>query len=471
MSEPEFPKQSGWSGSDGRRILLVLPNWIGDAAMAWPVVWALVRSLPGWRFVIAAPAAVNSLYRVVLPAVLGRPGGAWTASAGTCEGSGADASAAAGAAAGGAAGGDLRGAPSACVSGNFVDVGSSAGRGPLERLRGALEVRGGGVPEAAFLFPTSPGAALFALAAGAGVRVGRARSGGGVFLTHSLPHPEDFRSRHRLRYWFELLPLFVEVVAGRGEGFSCARGMAGEVERSLVMGPGRWLSLPAVVRESAAAWGAAWRSALDAPGSGAAEDAAAQRLRAWRSRRCAGAPLLAVAMGGRSGEAKRWPPGRHARLAAALHRAGRIGGVVVVGAAEDSASAAEFRAALAAAAAPPPPVLDLCGATSLPELCSLFASGAFLALSANDSGPMHLAALCGVPTLTAFGSTSPAFTAPLSPDSRWISSSLDCSPCFARRCPRGATADDASAVPPCMEELRPEALLSLLSEAPPAGFS
>lgn len=44
-------------------------------------------------------------------------------------------------------------------------------------------------------------------------------------------------------------------------------------------------------------------------------------------------------------------------------------------------------------------------------------AGAFIG---NDSGPGHLAAMCGVPTFTIFGPQLPEWFAPLHPDSEWI---------------------------------------------------
>jgi heptosyltransferase-2 len=44
-------------------------------------------------------------------------------------------------------------------------------------------------------------------------------------------------------------------------------------------------------------------------------------------------------------------------------------------------------------------------------------AGAFIG---NDSGPGHLAAICGVPTFTLFGPQLPEWFAPLHPASEWI---------------------------------------------------
>ncbi len=52
----------------------------------------------------------------------------------------------------------------------------------------------------------------------------------------------------------------------------------------------------------------------------------------------------------------------------------------------------------------------------------------------NDSGPMHIGAALGVPTVAVFGSTDPALTGPLGPRVSVVIKKVDCSPCFEREC-------------------------------------
>jgi len=99
---------------------------------------------------------------------------------------------------------------------------------------------------------------------------------------------------------------------------------------------------------------------------------------------------------------KRWPAERYGALAAYLADRGVV--AVVVGGAGERAVAAAIRAAV-------PTALDLTGRTDLGQLAAL-ARRAVIAVG-NDTGPTHLAALAGCPTLALFSKASdPAKTAP-----------------------------------------------------------
>jgi ADP-heptose:LPS heptosyltransferase len=77
--------------------------------------------------------------------------------------------------------------------------------------------------------------------------------------------------------------------------------------------------------------------------------------------------------------------------------------------------AAAERVELAAIAAAAPGTRDLCGQTSFLEIVAL-ARGARLAVG-NDTGPMHLIAATGCPTVVLFSHASdPALCAPRRPD-------------------------------------------------------
>ena len=115
-------------------------------------------------------------------------------------------------------------------------------------------------------------------------------------------------------------------------------------------------------------------------------------------------PLLGIMPGAARGPAKRWPAERFAEAAKKL-RAQLGGSLLIMGGPGD----AEACAAVAADAGDH--VLNLAGATSLPEWAALLAQCALVLC--NDSGGMHLAAAVGAPVVAVFGITDPARTGPL----------------------------------------------------------
>ncbi len=99
---------------------------------------------------------------------------------------------------------------------------------------------------------------------------------------------------------------------------------------------------------------------------------------------------------------KRWPADRFATLASLLADRGLT--PIIVGTAADHPAATTIRAAC-------PLAIDLTGRTSLLQLAQTMATAA-LAIG-NDTGPTHLAAALGLPTIALFSADSdPALTRP-----------------------------------------------------------
>ena len=137
-------------------------------------------------------------------------------------------------------------------------------------------------------------------------------------------------------------------------------------------------------------------------------------------------PLLAVAPAARWA-AKTWPVAFFADVIGRVMRdAGRPIGVWLLGAPDE-------RAVGAALAAARPGVVDLIGQTSLAELVALLRRSSVLLT--NDSGPMHLAAALGCPTVAMFGPTDPAKVGPYGEGHRVFQTRVSCAPCRQRRCP------------------------------------
>ncbi len=137
---------------------------------------------------------------------------------------------------------------------------------------------------------------------------------------------------------------------------------------------------------------------------------------------------------------KQWPPGHFAAIA---HRAQtELGaGLILVGAPEDRPLVASLQANLGRISVPP---LDLCGATTLPQLAAL-ASLVDLFVS-NDTGPLHLAAAAGAPCVGIYTCTSPTRTGPYGPRSVVAKSCVWCAPSYRKTCDRME----------CMTELTPD---------------
>jgi len=76
--------------------------------------------------------------------------------------------------------------------------------------------------------------------------------------------------------------------------------------------------------------------------------------------------------------------------------------------------------------------IDLTGETTLKELAYLYSKCDLLITT--DSGPMHIAAAMGCPTVALFGPTAPWRTGPYGEGHVVIRDAIECSPCFKKKC-------------------------------------
>lgn len=157
---------------------------------------------------------------------------------------------------------------------------------------------------------------------------------------------------------------------------------------------------------------------------------------ALRRRRGVDGDYFVVAPGATYGPTKRWPEASYVELAKTVASRRSWTAVVVGG---RNAHERDLCARVAAGSGGH----DTAGDTDLPALAALLAGAR--AFVGNDSGPMHLAAAVGTPTVGIFGSTSPAWTAPRGSSATTCGPyPVDCSPCFRRNCPIGL---------PCLDKL------------------
>ncbi len=150
--------------------------------------------------------------------------------------------------------------------------------------------------------------------------------------------------------------------------------------------------------------------------------------------------------GAEYGPAKRWPAEHFIGLAQRLRDEGYA--VWLVGSPNDQAAALPIASAVAG-------VRDLTGRTDLGTAIDLLSLASVVV--SNDSGLMHAAAAVGRPLVALFGSSSPAYTPPLSELAHVAKIDIACSPCFQRECPLGHFK--------CMRELDVEVVHDLARQA------
>lgn len=139
-------------------------------------------------------------------------------------------------------------------------------------------------------------------------------------------------------------------------------------------------------------------------------------------------PAIGMMPGAEYGPAKQWPLGYFHDLAARLIEDGFE--VRVLGGPKDHEAGETIVKGLSHAH-------NLCGQTQLADAVDLLAD--CRQVVTNDSGLMHVAAAVGVRIHALYGSSSPAYTPPLTDNAVIHYLGLSCSPCFARTCPLGHT--------------------------------
>jgi heptosyltransferase-2 len=159
-------------------------------------------------------------------------------------------------------------------------------------------------------------------------------------------------------------------------------------------------------------------------------------------------PLVVLNPGANFGSAKCWPAEKYAALADEITT--RYGARVV---ASLGPKEQEIAQRLGDAARQPldifiDPPLGLGPLRALIKRCQL--------LVTNDTGPRHFAAAFGVPVVTVFGSSDPAWTDTRYANERIVKLDLECQPCMKRTCPLKHHN--------CMRQLEPQQVLEKVDE-------
>jgi heptosyltransferase II len=156
-------------------------------------------------------------------------------------------------------------------------------------------------------------------------------------------------------------------------------------------------------------------------------------------------PILMLCPGAEFGDAKRWPAEHYASVARNRIAAGWQ--VVLLGSAKDQGVTGTIGSQVKSSQCH-----DLAGKTTLAQAIDLLSVAD--AVVSNDSGLMHVAAALHRPVVALYGSTSPAFTPPLSDRVAILHTDIDCRPCFKRECPLQHKK--------CLTELMPQRVLDAL---------
>jgi len=253
----------------------------------------------------------------------------------------------------------------------------------------------------AILFQNSFQAALTARSAGIPYRIGYSTQHRGFLLSSAIPLPSWQGDRHEVFYYLNIVEHLERTLIGKSELLQHA--------------PNLELSIAAEGSER----GRAILSSAGLPN---------------------GSPIVALCPGSTNSRAKRWPADRFAQLAELLVQ--HLGANILLIGAPDELEVSLRVAELMQTA----PVM-LTGATSLDDAVAVLSL--VDVLISNDTGPAHISAALGTPTVVIFGPTNPVTTRPFSEAAVVVRNPPDCAPCMLRDCPIDHR---------CMTAIAPEAV-------------
>ena len=238
----------------------------------------------------------------------------------------------------------------------------------------------------ALLFQNAFEAALIPFMAGVPLRLGYATESRQGLLTHPLPLPEWRSSRHEVFYYLYLVTALEQMLFGTSS--ICEAVPDASIEISDV----RKAEATNLLRAH-----------------GVREDEL----------------VVALCPGSINSRAKRWPAEAYAALADRLIDSQRQ--VLLIGSKDEADVSEEVTSQMRHR-----PIV-LTGKTTLDQITAVLA-GVDLIVT-NDTGPAHIGAALGRPTIVIFGPTNPLTTRPFSPTAEILRHPPDCAPCMLRDCP------------------------------------
>ena len=238
----------------------------------------------------------------------------------------------------------------------------------------------------AVLFQNAFEAALIPFLAGVPVRLGYATESRQALLTHPLALPDWRSSRHEVFYYLYLVTALEQMLFGRSD--VCES----EPDASIQISESRKAQAVELLRTY---------------GVSEAES------------------VVAICPGSINSRAKRWPAERFAALADQLIESRRK--VLLIGSKDEIDVSDEVVRQMRNQ-----PVV-LTGQTSLDQIITVLDRADLIVT--NDTGPAHIGAALGRPTIVIFGPTNPLTTRPFAPEAEVLREPPECAPCMLRDCP------------------------------------
>ena len=268
------------------------------------------------------------------------------------------------------------------------------------------------------LFPNSFGSALAARIGGAKQIAGYATDGRRALLDIAVSFEPDYKTLHQVRYYLTIASQIETRLTG------ASRVDFELCEPRLHVSEENKQQARVLIEQTTAE-----QVTGDLPAAFAPELKDSPNVTAPTGHRPPAAghlPIVAINPGATNSTAKRWPAERFAEVADRLNRESGYQ-TVIVGTEGDREVAETVADAMRT------PAIVLAGKTSIAELKGVL-SCAQLVVS-NDTGAAHVSAALGVPTVVVFGPTEHIATRPLSTRAAVVRHDVECSPCMLRECP------------------------------------